>query len=553
MGQTKSKLCILALPAQSGKTRKAEEEIQYLNQTKRLLGEKDDINIWISANNQTLVTQTDTRIRKDLNAKTYSWMSSNKDKVSAEALFSRIITGKVDTVIMCAHKTRVAEHFAQLMAELNNYAHFVQKVNIWMDEADQFLSLWDNCTSIAHLPCVQHCVFITATPSTIVDKYTNINILPYEFTYGEHYRRLADCERVVLDHVGSSPALYLLDALEQHPEILSPGSRFFAPGSFEKKSHEEIAHILIEQGASILVLNGEHKEIRVPYLPDQSQQEQFRDEFVLDDENRYWVLDLKNHLSDRDKELNEIISKIYHKNQLNQYPFGVTGYMCVQRGITFQAPPGKRIIHFQTKATRPIHNGFLFDYAIIPNISKREEAYQTVSRAYGNIGNHPDYKPCVIVSTSANFQRFEHQEELVVNLARIAFQNKEPGNRMIEINKDHLKMAAFEASEQNRFGLTQLFDDEKAVESFLDDHIICGKTTNYTLFAGNTIQYRGKTIPLHIFESEETFRINSAIYGGISKEKENYTKNDTVARCMPVLLGDEVKWIGIYSKSAFNL
>jgi hypothetical protein len=273
---------------------------------------------------------------------------------------------------------------------------------------------------------------------------------------------------------------------------------------------------------------------------------------VLDDEKGCWVLDLKDHLSDRDNELNKIISKIYHDNQLNRYPFGVTGFLCIQRGITFQTLP-QLVTNIRTKITRRIHNGFLFDYAIIPNISKREQAYQTVARAYGNIGNHPDYKPCVIISTSTNFQRFEHQEELVVNLARIAFENKEPGNRMIEINKDHLEMAAFEASEQNMYGLTDLFDDEKEVDSFLDDYIIAGKITKYTNSSRNTIQYRGKTIPLHSFESKETFQIKD-IYSGIDKkETDQYTKKNIVARCMPVLLGGEVKWIGIYSKSAFNL
>lgn len=544
MGHSKSKLSILALPAQSGKTRKAEEMIQYLNQTKALMGEPNDINIWISANNQTLVAQTDTRIRKDLGAKTYSWMSSAEEKLGVDALVYRIISKKIDTVIMCAHTRRVAHYFTSLMEELSNSDFFSQKVNIWMDEADRFIPLWDKCTTLIHLPCVQHCVFITATPETIIDKYGSINILPYEFTYGEHYRRLADCEQVELDIIGASPASYLLDAIEQYPQILSPGSRFFAPGSFEKKSHEEIAEVLIGYGAAVLILNGEYKEIRVPNYPERSQQDVFHDKFVFDEEKAIWILDLKEYLSDRTKELNQIISKVYQDNQLSNYPFAITGYLCVQRGITFQALPEKRKITLRNKeAWLLVHNGFLLDYAIIPEMPNRDEAYQTVSRAFGNVGNHPSYSPCTIISTSGNFMRIAQQEELVVNLARIANVMKQPGQQMVEISKDHIKIATFEVSAQSKYGVTALFDDEKHLDAFLEDRLLKGKITHYRKSDRNTIQYRGETTPLHLFETVETFRMKD-IYSGI---------NDTTsARCMPVLYDGQVKWIGIYLKSAFN-
>ena len=552
MGQSKSKLSILALPAQSGKTRKAEEMIQYLNQTKSLLGEPNDINIWISANNQTLVAQTDTRIRKDLGAKTYSWMSSAEEKLGVEALAFRIITGKIDTVIMCAHTKRVAHYFTSLMEHLNEYEHFTQKVNIWMDEADRFLPLWEKCKALIHIPCVQHCVFITATPETIIGKYGSINISPYEFTYGEHYRRFVDCERIELDIIGASPVAYLSEAITQFPQILTPGSRFFAPGSFERKSHEEIAESLIGLGAAVLILNGEYKEIRVPNRPDHPQQNMFHDKFVFNEEKGIWILDLKEYLSDRTKELNQIISKVYHDNNMSQYPFAITGYLCVQRGITFQALPEKRKFTLRNKeftlrnkeAWLLVHEGFLLDYAIIPDMSNRDEVYQTVSRAFGNIGNHPSYRPCTIISTPGNFKRITHQEELVVNLARIANDMKQPGQQMVEINKEHIKLATFDVSAQSKYGLTALFDDEKHMDAFMEDHILEGKFTHFRRSAKNTIQYRGETIPLHVFESIETFRIKD-IHWGINET--------TSARCMPVLYEGDIKWIGIYLKSSFNI
>lgn len=545
MGQSKSKLSILSLPAQSGKTRKAEKMIQYLNQTKSLLGEPNDINIWISANNQTLVAQTDTRIRKDLDAKTYSWMSSADEKKSVGDLAFDILHKHIDTVIMCAHTRRVNHYFRSLLEKLSDSEFFSQRVNIWMDEADNFLPLWDKCKALIHLPCVQHCVFITATPEKIIGKYGSVNIHPYEFTYGEHYRRLADCDCNELDIIGASPVAYLSEAIKQFPQILTPGSRFFTPGSFERQSHEEIATLLIGLGVSVLILNGEYKEIRVPNKSDHPQQNMFHDKFILDEEKGIWILDLKEYLSDRTQEMNQIVSKVYHDNHLSQYPFAITGYLCVQRGITFQALPEMRNIVLQKKEMwLQVHRGFLLDYAIIPEMLNRNEVYQTVSRAFGNIGNHPSYRPCTIISTSGNFKRIRHQEELVVNLARIANDMKQPGQQTVEINDQHIKLATFDVSAQSKYGLTALFDDEKHLDAFLEDHLLEGKFTHFRKSENNTIRYRAETIPLHIFESIETFRIKD-IYWGINET--------TSARCMPILYDGDIKWIGIYLKSSFNI
>lgn len=88
MGNYKSKLKCLILPAQSGKTRKVEDLITRFNRINELFGNNDDVNIWISANNKLLVHQTTSRIRKDL-------CSSSSTDSDDENDSNAVIKGKV--------------------------------------------------------------------------------------------------------------------------------------------------------------------------------------------------------------------------------------------------------------------------------------------------------------------------------------------------------------------------------------------------------------------------------------------------------------------------
>jgi hypothetical protein len=82
----------------------------------------------------------------------------------------------------------------------------------------------------------------------------------------------------------------------------------------------------------------------------------------------------------------------------------------VERGITFQCAPKNG------------HNGFLFDYGIIPPIGDKATAYQTMARLFGNIGHFPNYKQCKIFTNHATFKKVHNQEEIAVNLARIMYE-----------------------------------------------------------------------------------------------------------------------------------
>jgi hypothetical protein len=108
----------------------------------------------------------------------------------------------------------------------------------------------------------------------------------------------------------------------------------------------------------------------------------------------------------------------------------ITGFYCVERGVTFQCGP-------ELDPAKGLHDGFLFDSGVIPPIASKAEAYQTMARLFGNVGHLPNYKPVEVYTSSAMFNKVEKQEEIAVNLARRV---KEQG--LSAVGKADLKAAA---------------------------------------------------------------------------------------------------------------
>ena len=425
MGINKSKLKCLILPAQSGKTRKVEEQITRFNLINDLFGHNGEINVWISANNKLLVHQTTSRIRKDLGSSSdsddegesdavikgriFSWTSgTKKTNISAKELAFEIL-GDVDMVILCAHSVRV-RYLISMLGYLTNHRAFNKKINIWIDEADRTINIWSKYPELLNNAAVNQITLVSATFNSVVAKYGRLNVLPYQVTHPACYRRLKDAKRIVEDVGKSSPVDYVRHVLNKHKtKLVKPGMRAFIPGDYTKQSHEDIAEMLLALGFAVIILNGTHKELRIPGEE---------------------PMDLRPYLtvSDPDEvpdEFNTTLARMYIENDLDRFPLAITGFICVERGITFQCAP-----------VDEDHAGFLFDYGIIPPITDKAEAYQTMARLFGNIGDFPDYKQCEIYTNSATFKRVQNQEEIAVNLARIV---AEEG--LEEVGPEHFEAA----------------------------------------------------------------------------------------------------------------
>ena len=437
MGAQQSKCKCLYLPAQSGKTRKMEELIQ-----EHKLGElfdPVDINIIISANSRLLVEQTKTRMTNDLATESeegandacikgnvFSWTSGTKESnITPDHLYAMIALGDIEMVVICAHATRL-RYLLQTLERLAARLTFTKRINIWIDEADNSINLWSKYEHILTMRMINQVTLVSATFDSVMSKYKSLCVLPYLKTHPECYCGLRNATRNEINFVGSAPE-YVKRVIETNSvKLVKPGMRAFIPGSLAKVTHDAIADFLHkEHGFVVIIINGDRKEILVP---------------------EHEPIDLRCYLTVENgqvpTEFNTQLAKLYKENNWTRFPLAITGFYCVERGVTFQCGPEKGV-----------HDGFMFDYGIIPPIACAAEAYQTMARLFGNVGHLAGYKPVEIYTNAVTFSRVEKQEEIAINIARMV---AEQGLDSVE-NKD---LKAAEAPHKRVPVLVNLNDDQ---------------------------------------------------------------------------------------------
>ena len=437
MGAQQSKCKCLYLPAQSGKTRKMEELIQ-----EHKLGElfdPVDINIIISANSRLLVEQTKTRMTNDLATESeegandacikgnvFSWTSGTKESnITPDHLYAMIALGDIEMVVICAHATRL-RYLLQTLERLAARLTFTKRINIWIDEADNSINLWSKYEHILTMRMINQVTLVSATFDSVMSKYKSLCVLPYLKTHPECYCGLRNATRNEINFVGSAPE-YVKRVIETNSvKLVKPGMRAFIPGSLAKVTHDAIADFLHkEHGFVVIIINGDRKEILVP---------------------EHEPIDLRCYLTVENgqvpTEFNTQLAKLYKENNWTRFPLAITGFYCVERGVTFQCGPEEGV-----------HDGFMFDYGIIPPIACAAEAYQTMARLFGNVGHLAGYKPVEIYTNAVTFSRVEKQEEIAINIARMV---AEQGLDSVE-NKD---LKAAEAPHKRVPVLVNLNDDQ---------------------------------------------------------------------------------------------
>ena len=430
------KMKCLWKPAQSGKTRTIQQIIREEH------GVKNHLNILICSNNRLLVAQTNARMADDLyeaasDASTveesgpaddhvsggvYSWMSgTKKSNISSRDLALRVLLGEVSMVVCCAHKKR----FAYLMEMLDflERLSFAKPVNVWIDEADVSVKHWSGEYDFSTRRCVREVTLVSATFDAVFDVYDRIRVMAFENTHPECYLGLRDCDLQAFDAEDVSAAAYVNTVLTAHPEMLKPGMKLFIPGDIERKTHTAIAEYLTARNCVVLVLNGVEKAFRFPdgrILPV---------DVTLDEENP--------------TELSRILAETYAAHKMEQYPFAVTGQLCLGRGITFQS------------------EAFTFDAAVIPGIKGAASAYQCVARVLGNIRNFSPFTPTVYM-TSSLLAKVLRQERIATALARLVHENEwaDVGAQEVGIAAEDVPVDTFELEEMF------IFDDfEEAKET----------------------------------------------------------------------------------------
>ena len=501
MGSSNTKVQCILRPGQSGKTRKMVELINEVRRDLAVLAaegwsDAGMLNIFVVSNVMALADQTTKRMQRELNddaSSTHSddsdegvadaqlvddcfaWTSGNAgNKFTPDVLFSLIVRKKVSTVVLCANKRRLSS-LKDLIVMLNEFADYRDKIHLWIDEADASIKLWSKpAMDVTTLPIVQKVTLVSATFNSILKQYGRLRILGDIITHPSCYHKVADCvvieDNSVLPPTEDSAALaYLSTVLPKHPEMCVPGARLFAPGDYTQASHDEVASYLVAAGFAVLVLNGTEKAIRRPngLTP--------------------LVLDFKPPTADETsgrrpvrpdavragEELGVYVARLYHAKGLAQFPFAVTGHLCIGRGLTFQ------------------NETFLFDFGIVPHIRDAAMAYQAACRMAGNIRNYLGYKPATLVTTSKMWDVIRRQEGFAVNLARIVKERN-----LADVGAAEFAEAGGVAPPVCDYALSPTFATSAEAEAWCERSLTYGKSV-YGLYdaegnAGTThIKYRG--------------------------------------------------------------
>ena len=396
-----SKLRAMHQPAQSGKGGKMIDVINRQNECIRIAGSTPGTmyaNIIITSNNCLLVDQTSKRFNNDIvpiknQSKVYAWTSVGKDtRTSVEYVSMLILEHKVHTIVCCTNSLRISK-VADMIKKLDVFPDRLDYINIWIDEGDANLRMLikNDFMALASLRVVKSITFVSATMDAVYKHFPGIPIYTYPEAHPAAYLTYAECEITIDDepYEKSNEEQYIKYIFEKHSRCIQPGSRWFIPGNTRKNSHEVITRELFAKGFNVLILNSDRKEIR------------FYDRPLV-------TLSL-NDVGNGDLELGHLLCSLYKEyEELRNAPFAVTGHLCLGRGITFNS---------KLLASGGGHE-FMFNYAILPTIPSKANAYQFTGRLLGNVKHFETFKTPRIFTTTRMDKKIRDQENLAINLPK---------------------------------------------------------------------------------------------------------------------------------------
>lgn len=412
MGVAYSKLKVLTLNGQGGKTRRITDMIQEEEKASPGL----HLNFLIQANNLSLVEQTSVRMGDELFAEpaepaesdakiegnVFSWRSGTGVRITVDDLVGKIMSFEVTMVVCCANRIRLnylSAVIAKLSANYKRYKSLI-KANIWIDEADASMCYWRDADfqELVMNPFVEKVTMVTATVDAIVKHFKTICVIPLEEPTLPIYFRVQDYVVEFEPHQKMPAQSFVKMVAEANPErYFKPGTRTFAPVEVVRKSHESNCEWALSMGAAVVILNGLRKEIRIPNGEGAAPT----------------IITLpKMKDSEKPEEIGRVIGRLYKEHNLERYALFVTGNICLGRGITFQ------------------NELFLFDHQILPPaFETRAAIYQAACRGAGNIKKLPNFlareatgfQP-TIVTTPEMWRLVVEAETIASTLAKKAFE-----------------------------------------------------------------------------------------------------------------------------------
>jgi hypothetical protein len=380
---TDTKMSVIYLPGQSGKTRKAQKQMERMMLCVETFENPAVVNIWMSSNNLTLESQSYSRLSRDEHTNNpIIWDSKGKKLKLLEIAFM-LQNAESNLLVCCTNKRRV-DQLGKLVRKLESVnQHQDIQINVWIDEADATMNVWKDFVELCEeLNIVTGITLITASGvEKLIKEFGTINIHGYDESHPEIYHACHESMHYPHEQTGSAFE-YVKKIIDTNPLLMRPGLKAYIPGARTQRSHEQIAKYLLSNGAAVFIINGANKELRMP-------------------DGTCVKIPTKFDTPEEMKTPGDIILEFYTRYNLSRFMTAIVGLTCTGRGITFQSAE------------------FLLDYSILSHISNKNEAYQTACRTNGNIKGFAGYKKPMIISPSRTWRSILKIESLALNLCKI--------------------------------------------------------------------------------------------------------------------------------------
>jgi len=265
---------------------------------------------------------------------------------------------------MCSNLTRFKD-VSRIIRDLSITNPWF-KFNIWIDEADKSLKIWKKYVSSwrEEYENVLDIYLITATSARVYEHFGKANNFYVDKkTFEETYQYFNGCLFKHCDDL-MNPHNYIEFMMDGLQDDLLAGSVMFIPALKRRISHKYVKDLALKRGYACIVLNGDGYRLFLdPDDPDNSE-------------------DFKTKNKKIKKEIKFLLAEIYKKYKLKNRVLVITGFICIQRGVTISSEE------------------MFISHAIFYNIDNPDEAYQLVGRLCGHSRGYRVHPPTVCCTTA---------------------------------------------------------------------------------------------------------------------------------------------------------
>jgi hypothetical protein len=290
---------------------------------------------------------------------------SSKSKVkSGNEIPVHVKTKGIRNIITCSNGTR-AKNIDEFLKNWEVFDPLKEyKFNIYLDEADKFLTLFDpylkNWEALEHVRTI---MMVTATPYRILQEFGEIKIMKMEQTYDPNaYHRFSDSEFIeyALEKNQNRKYYELCLNMALENEHINAGNVFYFPGNVKKANHYLIKNMCLNYGFNCITINSDGCRL-----------------YSNEDDNKIFE-----NIKTTGKEIATVLADLYESKNLNLRPLSITGMTCISRGVSLSSPR------------------MMITHAILPpTYSNINNLYQSGGRLTNNMKQLPNFRKPIVYCT----------------------------------------------------------------------------------------------------------------------------------------------------------